>query len=87
MNLLTSITARDLIRKEDFHRLMFHASLNGSLVAKPLWGLVEELTLDHNGMKRLHEEKQLVFGGQGERTSKPSTNSLTSQPVLTRHCV
>ncbi|RDL31810.1 Uncharacterized protein BP5553_09212 [Venustampulla echinocandica] len=57
--------SRDSIRKEDFSRLMFHASANGSLIAKPLWGLVSELTLDDNGMRRLHEEKELVLGDQG----------------------
>ena len=44
---------------------MHHASFNGSLLAKPIWGLVEELTLDDNGMQRLHEEKELVLGTQG----------------------
>lgn len=48
---------------------MFHASANGSLIAKPLWGLVSDLTLDDNGMRRLHEEKELVLGDQGNESS------------------
>lgn len=67
--LLISRTARDSIRKKDFRRLIFHASANGLLIAQPLWGLVSELTLDDNGMRRLHEEKELVLGDQGEKAS------------------
>ena len=48
---------------------MFHASANGSLIAKPLWGLVSELTLDDNGMRHLYEEKELVLGDQGKKAS------------------
>ncbi|KAH7357059.1 hypothetical protein BKA65DRAFT_220674 [Rhexocercosporidium sp. MPI-PUGE-AT-0058] len=59
--------ARDTIRNEDFNRLIFHAAANGSLVSKPLWGLVSELTLDDNGIKRLQEEKELVLGDQGKK--------------------
>jgi hypothetical protein len=64
--LLISRTARGLIRKKDFCRIMHHASLNGFMIAQPLWGLVDELTLDENGLKRLQEEKELVLGTQGE---------------------
>ncbi|KAH8649432.1 hypothetical protein BGZ60DRAFT_422302 [Tricladium varicosporioides] len=59
------VASREVFRKKDFCRLMHHASLNAFLVAKPLWGLINELTLDDNGMKRLHEEKELVLGDQG----------------------
>jgi hypothetical protein len=45
---------------------MHHASSNGFLIAKPIWGLVSELTLDENGFKRLQEEKALVLGTQGK---------------------
>ena len=45
---------------------MHHASFNGALIAKPSWGLIEELTLDDSGMRRLHEEKELALGTQGE---------------------
>jgi hypothetical protein len=62
-----SRTARDSIRKKDIGRLMFHASNNSFLISKPLWGLVSELTLDDNGMRRLHEEKGLVLGDQGKK--------------------
>ena len=44
---------------------MHHASFNGALIAKPSWGLIGELTLDGDGMRRLHEEKELVLGTQG----------------------
>ncbi|CZR60705.1 uncharacterized protein PAC_10601 [Phialocephala subalpina] len=33
--------------------------------SKPIWGLISELTLDDDGLKRLHEEKELVLGTQG----------------------
>lgn len=33
---------------------------------KPFYGLVSELTLDDNGAKRLHEEKDMVLGDQGK---------------------
>jgi hypothetical protein len=64
--MLTLRTARSIFRQEAFCRVMHHASFNGSLIEKPVWGLVEELTLDDNGMQRLHEEKELVLGSQGE---------------------
>jgi hypothetical protein len=44
---------------------MHHASFNEALIAKPSWGLIGELTLDDDGMRRLHEEKELVLGSQG----------------------
>jgi hypothetical protein len=77
--MLKSRIARDSIRKEDFNRLVFHAGANGSLIAEPLWGLVSELTLDDNGMKRLHEEKELVLGDQGKKVSRLFIYSLTYQ--------
>lgn len=61
---------------------MFHAAANGSLIAKPLWGLVNELTLDDNGMRRLHEEKELVLGDQGMKASRPFIYSSVDQVVL-----
>lgn len=64
--LLMLHTARKVFRKENFCGLMHHASLNAFLIAKPLWGLINELTLDDNGMNRLHEEKTLVLGDQGK---------------------
>jgi hypothetical protein len=64
-----SRTARDSIRKKDIGRLMFYASGNSFLIEKPLWGLVSKLTLDDNGMRRLHEEKELVLGDQGKNAS------------------
>jgi hypothetical protein len=62
---------------------MFHAAANGSLIAKPLWGLVSELTLDDNGMRRLHEEKELVLGDQGKKAARPFIYSSIYQVVLT----
>jgi hypothetical protein len=64
--LLISRIARNLFRKEAFCRVMHHASFNGFLIAKPIWGLVSELTLDENGFRRLQEEKALVLGTQGK---------------------
>jgi hypothetical protein len=58
---------------------MFHAAANGSLIAKPLWGLVSELTLDDNVIKRLREEKQLVLGDQGKKVSRLFIYSLIYQ--------
>jgi hypothetical protein len=55
---------------------MFHASANGCFIANPLWGLVSELTLDENGMGRLHEEKALVLGDQGKKASRCFIYSL-----------
>ncbi|KAL2062326.1 hypothetical protein VTL71DRAFT_6592 [Oculimacula yallundae] len=57
--------SRALIRETELRRLMFHASANEMLLAKPLWGLVSALTLDESGITRLHEEKELVLGDQG----------------------
>jgi hypothetical protein len=54
------------VSKEAFCRVMHHASFNGFLIAKPIWGLVSELTLDENGFRRLQEEKALVLGTQGK---------------------
>lgn len=62
---LTSSIARSKFREARFCHVMHHASFNGALLAKSIWGLVEELTLDDNGMQRLHEEKELVLGTQG----------------------
>lgn len=59
------IVARNKFREKDFCHLMHHASFNGGLIAKLSWGLIGELTLDDDGMRRLHEEKKLVLGTQG----------------------
>jgi hypothetical protein len=48
-------------------RMMHYASFNEALIAKPSWGLIEILTLDDDGMRRLHEEKELVLGPQGNK--------------------
>lgn len=53
------------IREMSFCKVMHYASFNGALLDKPVWGLVEELTLDDVGLSRLHEEKELVLGAQG----------------------
>lgn len=69
--ILISRTARSLFRKKDFCRVMHHASLNASVMAKPGWGLVSELTLDDDGIRRLQQEKHLVLGAQGKPSPMP----------------
>jgi hypothetical protein len=75
--------ARNLIKENDLRRLIFHASANGSLIAKPSWGLVGELTPDGNGLRCLLEEKHLVLGDQGKKTPRSFIYSLVYQVILT----
>ena len=68
-NSLTYFPARDKIKKDKVAHVMHYASSNEALIAKPSWGLIGELMLDDDGMRRVHEEKELVLGAQGEMTN------------------
>lgn len=69
--------AKEMFREKDLCRVMHHASFNGALIAKPIWGLIDELNLDDDGMRRLHEEKELVLGTQGDVPSVDYYSKLT----------
>lgn len=53
-----------------FPHVMYNAVMNHLHQTDPGFGLKAELTLDDDGLKRLHQDHALAFGFQGERLSK-----------------
>jgi hypothetical protein len=79
------LLARNMFHVNRVTRIMHYASFNEALMKKPTWGLVNELTLDNNGIQRLHEEKELVLGPQGRQTPALSC-SRTDNTLLGSLC-
>lgn len=62
---LTSEVVREDFRPSDLSRMMYFAAINHSKLIDPEFGVFGELDLDEDGVRRIKEEKSIVFGQQG----------------------